>query len=536
MRKKRNLIVVAAAIALLSIAVAAYLLLEFFIIPSGIGPVGTGIPALTSQFGDIKTRPKSPTTPAASPQSNAADNAADLRTGIQLVAFGREPRRAALAQRAQQNQTLFTSCLNERDATATPTLAASVPTFTPSPTPTLLATVAPADASTVEPDFIVVRIVGKESEACYQVGEVFFEENNRYELAVGVTRAINGEIAIDRANLSNSRVGDVVIDISQFRSNASNRDGAIRREWLESNKYPLSRLSQAKIVGLPVRPHKEGEVLTFQIVGQLKIRTVEREVMFYTRAALKESVLVGTAWTDIKMTDFGFDPPNLLGGLRVNNEMRIVINFVAREPTDSQITSRVEPVQQATQAATQAATSASGTGTAPATVPSTADAARICKPTQSYGPGTGPTPNAPLRSSVGKGHVLTGTVRSSNDCAPIANAKIVFWQTGPDGEYDDAHRAAIITGPDGTYRFEGNFPTQYGPQPHVHMYISAPGYEDIETEFFPVESKPEATFDIVLVPLPVAATATATGAATGAPTAEASTAATNAAGAVKNAG
>jgi protocatechuate 3,4-dioxygenase beta subunit/polyisoprenoid-binding protein YceI len=526
MRKKRNLIVVAAAIALLSIAVAAYLLLEFFIIPSGIGPVGTGIPALTSQFGDIKTRPKSPTTAAASPQSNAADNAAELRAGIQLVGFSAEPRRAAPAQQAQQTQALYTSCLNERDATATPTLAAAVPTLTPSPTPTLLATVAPADASTGEPDFIVVRIVGKESEACYQVGEVFFEENNRYELAVGVTRAINGEIAIDRANLSNSRVGDVVIDISQFRSNASNRDGAIRREWLESNKYPLSRLSQAKIAGLPARPYKEGEVLTFQIVGQLKIRTVEREVVFYTRAALNENVLVGTAWTDIKMTDFGFDPPNLLGGLRVNNEMRIVINFVAREPTDS----RVERVQQATQAATQAAT-ASGTGTAPATAPSTADAARICTPTQSYGPGTGPTPDAPLRSSVGKGHVLTGTVRSSKDCTPIANAKIVFWQTGPDGEYDDAHRAAIITGPDGTYRFEGNFPTQYGPPPHIHMYISAPGYDDIETEFFPVESKPQATFDIVLIPLPVA-TAAATGAVTAAPTAEA----TKAAGAVRNAG
>jgi protocatechuate 3,4-dioxygenase beta subunit/polyisoprenoid-binding protein YceI len=372
--------------------------------------------------------------------------------------------------------------------------------------------------------------VGQESEACYQVGEIFFEENNRYELAVGVTKAINGEIAIDRANLSNSRVGDVVIDISQFRSNASNRDGAIRREWLESNKYPLARLSKAKVVGLPARPYKEGEVLHFQIVGLLKIRTMERNVVFNTRAALKDDVLVGTAWADIKMTDFGFDPPNLLGGLRVNNEMRIVVNFVAREPTDSRIAdsriahsriahsriadSRIEQYQQATRAATQ-----------PATAAPTADAPPTCKPTESFGPGTGPTPDAPLRSSVGKGHVLTGTVRSSKDCAPVANAKIVFWQTGPDGKYDDAHRAAIITGPDGTYRFEGNFPTQYGPRPHIHMYISAAGYADIETEFFPVEGNAEATLDIVLVPLAVPATAAATGAPTAAPTDAATTSA-----------
>jgi hypothetical protein len=33
-------------------------------------------------------------------------------------------------------------------------------------------------------------------------------------------------------------------------------------------------------------------------------------------------------------------------------------------------------------------------------------------------------PGAPVRAVVGQGHVLTGTVRSSHDCAPIAGARV----------------------------------------------------------------------------------------------------------------
>ncbi|HEV3011702.1 MAG TPA: hypothetical protein VG499_00355, partial [Actinomycetota bacterium] len=33
-------------------------------------------------------------------------------------------------------------------------------------------------------------------------------------------------------------------------------------------------------------------------------------------------------------------------------------------------------------------------------------------------------PGAPVREVVGQGHVLTGTVRSSRDCAPVAGARV----------------------------------------------------------------------------------------------------------------
>lgn len=110
------------------------------------------------------------------------------------------------------------------------------------------------------------------------------------------------------------------------------------------------------------------------------------------------------------------------------------------------------------------------------------------------------TESAPVRSTVAKGHVLSGVIRSSNGCAPIAGARIVFLLANPKGVYDDDHRATIITGTDGAYRFESNFPGNYegSPAPHIHLLISAPSHRAIETEYLPKRGQISGTFDVTL--------------------------------------
>src|SRR5512133_532401 len=70
-------------------------------------------------------------------------------------------------------------------------------------------------------------------------------------------------------------------------------------------------------------------------------------------------------------------------------------------------------------------------------------------------------PNAPVRSSIGRGYLLSGTVRSSADCSPIPKARIEVWQTGPGGKYDEAHRATLVSDREGRYRLETDFPPGY---------------------------------------------------------------------------
>jgi protocatechuate 3,4-dioxygenase beta subunit len=127
--------------------------------------------------------------------------------------------------------------------------------------------------------------------------------------------------------------------------------------------------------------------------------------------------------------------------------------------------------------------------------------AAVCTPTGEDALGPFYKPNAPVRSSVGKGYVLQGIVRSAKDCSAVPGAKIEIWLAGPDGGYDDAHRATIIAEASGAYRFESNLPRPYyGRPPHIHLRISAKGFRTLVTQHYPSDGKKIAVFDIILVP------------------------------------
>jgi protocatechuate 3,4-dioxygenase beta subunit len=127
--------------------------------------------------------------------------------------------------------------------------------------------------------------------------------------------------------------------------------------------------------------------------------------------------------------------------------------------------------------------------------------AETCSPTESDMLGPFYKPGAPERSHVGTGYVLSGTVRSSAECALISGATIELWLAGPDGVYDDDHRATIITDQQGAYRFESSVPPPYyGRPPHIHLRVSAKGFRTLVTQHYREKDRTEARFDIVLVP------------------------------------
>jgi protocatechuate 3,4-dioxygenase beta subunit len=74
---------------------------------------------------------------------------------------------------------------------------------------------------------------------------------------------------------------------------------------------------------------------------------------------------------------------------------------------------------------------------------------------------------------------------------------------GPDGEYTDDYRATQLVGADGAYRFESHFPPPYsGRPPHIHLRVSAEGYQTLVTQHYPKEGETSASFDLVLVSQP----------------------------------
>jgi protocatechuate 3,4-dioxygenase beta subunit len=133
-------------------------------------------------------------------------------------------------------------------------------------------------------------------------------------------------------------------------------------------------------------------------------------------------------------------------------------------------------------------------------VSSSPQAASSCRPTPPDSLGPFYEPGAPVRSKIGSGYVLSGTVLGARACRAIPRARIEFWVANSDGEYDDAHRATVFSGRRGGYRFESNRPPAYGTRPaHIHVRVSARGYRTLVTQHYPRGARTSAVFNLVLV-------------------------------------
>jgi polyisoprenoid-binding protein YceI len=199
----------------------------------------------------------------------------------------------------------------------------------------LLATVGtgrvPAHAASAAATEGVARYVidPSASQVLYHVAETFIDQNNRLNVAVGTTRGIQGEILIDRTHPRQSRISPVTVDISQFTSNSRRRDNAIRERWLESAKYPAAVFTTTSIQGLP-DAYVDGREIPVHVTGNLKIRDVTKPVTFAAAVKLEGDTVTGHATTGILMTDFGFDPPSILGVLKAENQAQLELQLTAR--------------------------------------------------------------------------------------------------------------------------------------------------------------------------------------------------------------
>ena len=176
----------------------------------------------------------------------------------------------------------------------------------------------------------VFVIIPGESQVSYEVGEVFLNQGNAFNLAVGVTSEVSGEILVDRANPQNSSIGPIFVDVSQFTSDNQRRDNAIRERFLESAIFPIVEFNPQEIQGLP-ESYNEGEQISFQVSGDLTIRDVSKPVTFEVTFVGNGNTINGEATTTILMSDFGFGPISIGGILNTEDEVKVTFSFVARK-------------------------------------------------------------------------------------------------------------------------------------------------------------------------------------------------------------
>jgi len=196
----------------------------------------------------------------------------------------------------------------------------AAPTEAPAAEPTA------ADAATAPEGATVYAIDPARSEARYEVGETFFEDN-RFAVAVGRTKGISGQVVVDTTNPSASRVDAIEIDVSQLASDSDRRDRFLTERALGSLEFPTARFVGTEIVGMPEDPRMD-EPVSFQIAGDLTVRDVTLPVTWDVTATLGADALTGTATTQVLMSAYGIGPIQIMQ-LGTEDEVALVFDFVA---------------------------------------------------------------------------------------------------------------------------------------------------------------------------------------------------------------
>ena len=213
---------------------------------------------------------------------------------------------------------------------------APAPTAAPAATVAAPATAAPAAKAPVPAGAVTLKIVEGESNAQYEVNETLFNENNKLATAIGVTPKVNGEIQLNPQDPGKSKVGRITVDVSLLKSEGNpngngspRRDGFIMRTALESSKYPIAEFTPKTYEGLPAT-YKTGDTLKFKMSGDMKVHETVTPVTWDVEAAYDGSTLKGKATTAVKMSMFGFQPPNIAGMLRAEDDTKLALVFVAK--------------------------------------------------------------------------------------------------------------------------------------------------------------------------------------------------------------
>jgi polyisoprenoid-binding protein YceI len=180
-------------------------------------------------------------------------------------------------------------------------------------------------------------IVPEESEAAYIVAEEFLSGAVQQlgQLlgltdTIGRTRNVEGELVLDLSAANPLVSGEFVVDLRTLTSDDSRRDNRIRNEWLESTRYPLAEFVATAVENFPAS-YSEGQTITFQLLGDMTIRETTQPVRFDVTATLTGNSITGTATAEMRMTDFGFNPPAMANLFTVADEFTVEITFTAQE-------------------------------------------------------------------------------------------------------------------------------------------------------------------------------------------------------------
>ena len=124
--------------------------------------------------------------------------------------------------------------------------------------------------------------------------------------AVGRSTVLTGSLVFDGAAIT-----EVVIevDLTALTSDDSRRDGALRRQALETNTYPSTTFTLTQPIPIDAVP-AEGEMLSVTATGDLTLHGVTREVQIPMEGQLVGDRVAVVGSIEIVFADYDMDTPS----------------------------------------------------------------------------------------------------------------------------------------------------------------------------------------------------------------------------------
>ena len=144
--------------------------------------------------------------------------------------------------------------------------------------------------------------------------------------AVGVTKAVSGQIALAADGSIVPEESKITIDVTGLKSDQTRRDGYVQRRLLETAQHPTVVFQPTAITGGPKAIPTSGTG-TFTIVGNLTIRGVTKPAKWTVNARYLPASVTGTAATAFTFAEFNIAQPRVPILLSVSDTIKLEYDF-----------------------------------------------------------------------------------------------------------------------------------------------------------------------------------------------------------------
>ena len=145
---------------------------------------------------------------------------------------------------------------------------------------------------------------------------------------VGETKVTEGKLVFGKDGEIIPEESIIIVDLKNLKSDSDKRDDYIKRNALESNKYPEGIFIPDTIQGLQWPFPTEGDH-TFTMLGDMTVHGITKPVEWTVEANVVNKEVKGKASTKFDFSYFDINKPDLRFILILDDELRIELDFTA---------------------------------------------------------------------------------------------------------------------------------------------------------------------------------------------------------------